>query len=119
MSGLAGLGDLVLTCTGDLSRNRQVGLKLAAGLELGRILDSTPMVAEGVTTTSVALKLAARHGVDLPIAAEMHAVLNHGPIAGGGDQAADEPGFAERSGTIMDRVRARELPGETIHGSRG
>jgi glycerol-3-phosphate dehydrogenase (NAD(P)+) len=78
MSGLAGLGDLVLTCTGDLSRNRQVGLKLAAGLELGRILDSTPMVAEGVTTTSVALKLAARHGVDLPIATEMDAVLNLG-----------------------------------------
>src|SRR6202030_2636490 len=56
--GLAGLGDLVLTCTGDLSRNRQVGLKLAAGLELGCILDSTPMVAEGVTTTSVATELA-------------------------------------------------------------
>jgi len=78
MSGLAGLGDLVLTCTGDLSRNRQVGLKLAAGLELGAILNSTPMVAEGVTTTSVALKLAAQHRVDLPIAAEMHAVLNQG-----------------------------------------
>ena len=82
MSGLAGLGDLVLTCTGDLSRNRQVGLKLAAGLALGSILDSTPMVAEGVTTTSVALKLAARHGVDLPIAAEMHAVLSLGRSPG-------------------------------------
>jgi glycerol-3-phosphate dehydrogenase (NAD(P)+) len=82
MSGLAGLGDLVLTCTGDLSRNRQVGLKLAAGLELGSILDSTPMVAEGVTTTSVALQLAARHRVDLPIAAEMHAVLNLGRSPG-------------------------------------
>jgi glycerol-3-phosphate dehydrogenase (NAD(P)+) len=82
MSGLAGLGDLVLTCTGDLSRNRQVGLKLAAGLELGSILDSTPMVAEGVTTTSVALQLAARHGVDLPIAAEMHAVLSLGRSPG-------------------------------------
>jgi glycerol-3-phosphate dehydrogenase (NAD(P)+) len=82
MAGLAGLGDLVLTCTGDLSRNRQVGLKLAAGLELGRILDSTPMVAEGVKTTSVALELAARHGVDLPIAAEMHAVLNLGRLPG-------------------------------------
>jgi glycerol-3-phosphate dehydrogenase (NAD(P)+) len=78
MSGLAGLGDLVLTCTGDLSRNRQVGLKLAAGLELGRILNSTPMVAEGVKTTSVAMELAARYCVDLPIAAEMHAVLNMG-----------------------------------------
>jgi glycerol-3-phosphate dehydrogenase (NAD(P)+) len=82
MSGLAGLGDLVLTCTGDLSRNRQVGLKLAAGLELGNILNATPMVAEGVTTTSVALQLAAQHGVDLPIAAEMHAVLNLGRSPG-------------------------------------
>jgi len=82
MSGLAGLGDLVLTCTGDLSRNRQVGLKLAAGLELGNILNSTPMVAEGVTTTSVALQLAAQHGVDLPIAAEMHAVLSLGRSPG-------------------------------------
>lgn len=76
MAGLAGLGDLVLTCTGDLSRNRQVGLKLAAGMDLGRILQSTPMVAEGVKTTSVAMQLASRHGVDLPIAAEMQAVLN-------------------------------------------
>lgn len=78
LAGLAGLGDLVLTCTGDLSRNRQVGLKLAAGMDLGRILASTPTVAEGVTTTAVALKLAARCGVDLPIAAEMYAVLNEG-----------------------------------------
>lgn len=78
MSGLAGLGDLVLTCTGDLSRNRQVGLRLAAGVELGRIVASTPMIAEGVKTTSVAMELAARHGVDLPIVAEMHAVLNSG-----------------------------------------
>jgi glycerol-3-phosphate dehydrogenase (NAD(P)+) len=82
MSGLAGLGDLVLTCMGDLSRNRQVGLKLAAGLELGRILGSTPMVAEGVKTTSVAMELAARRGVDLPITAEMHAVLNLGRSPG-------------------------------------
>ena len=78
LSGLAGLGDLVLTCTGDLSRNRQVGLKLAAGVELSQILQSTPMVAEGVSTTAVALKLAASCGVDLPIAAEMSAVLNEG-----------------------------------------
>jgi glycerol-3-phosphate dehydrogenase (NAD(P)+) len=78
MSGLAGLGDLVLTCTGDLSRNRQVGLQLAAGIELGRIVDATPMIAEGIKTTSVAMELAARHRVDLPIVAEMHAVLNSG-----------------------------------------
>ncbi len=82
LSGLAGLGDLVLTCTGDLSRNRQVGLKLASGLELNVILESTPMIAEGVKTTSVALELASSHGVDLPIAAEMHAVLNQGRSPG-------------------------------------
>lgn len=78
LAGLAGLGDLVLTCTGDLSRNRQVGLHLAAGRNLGQILDSTPMVAEGVKTTEVAMKLANRCGVDMPIALEMHAVLNLG-----------------------------------------
>ena len=78
LAGLAGLGDLVLTCTGDMSRNRQVGLKLAAGLGLNDILGSTPMVAEGVGTTSVALELAARYGVDLPICMEMHAVLSEG-----------------------------------------
>jgi glycerol-3-phosphate dehydrogenase (NAD(P)+) len=78
LSGLAGLGDLVLTCTGDLSRNRQVGLKLAQGFELGRILDSTPMIAEGVNTTSVATELARQSGVDLPIASEMQAVLKEG-----------------------------------------
>ena len=78
LSGLAGLGDLVLTCTGDLSRNRQVGVKLAAGIRLNSILDASPTVAEGVRTTSVALQLAERYGVDLPITSEMHAVLNLG-----------------------------------------
>ncbi len=82
LAGLAGLGDLVLTCTGDLSRNRQVGLKLASGLDLGRIVESTPMIAEGIKTTSVAMELAARHRVDLPIAREMHAVLNQGRSPG-------------------------------------
>ena len=75
LAGLAGLGDLVLTCTGDLSRNRQVGMRLAAGLGLSEILGGSPMVAEGVKTTAVALELAAHHGVNLPIAQEMHAVL--------------------------------------------
>ena len=62
--------------------NRQVGLKLAAGLKLGEILESTQTVAEGVKTTSVALELAARHRVDLPITREMHAVLNLGRAPG-------------------------------------
>lgn len=78
LAGLAGLGDLVLTCTGDLSRNRQVGLKLAAGDPLSSILEATPMVAEGVKTTAVAIELAERYGVELPICQEMHAVLSLG-----------------------------------------
>ena len=75
LAGLSGLGDLVLTCTGELSRNRHVGLELGRGRALPAILASTRMVAEGVKTTSAALALAARHGVELPIAAEMAEVL--------------------------------------------
>lgn len=76
LAGLAGLGDLVLTCTSDLSRNRQVGLQLASGAGLDRILASTPMVAEGVRTAALAMQLAERHGVDMPITSEMHAIMN-------------------------------------------
>ncbi len=75
LAGLAGLGDLVLTCTGDLSRNRRVGIELAKGRRLGEILASTPMVAEGVETCSVAVALGAKFGVDLPMIQQMHAVL--------------------------------------------
>lgn len=78
LSGLAGLGDLVLTCTGDLSRNRKVGLQLAAGNTLASIVDSTPTVAEGIRTTSAAMRLAERYAVEMPITAEMFAVLNEG-----------------------------------------
>ena len=76
LAGLAGLGDLVLTCTGDLSRNRKVGLALAKGQSLADILASTKMVAEGVRTTEAALALSAQHGIELPIAAEMSDVLS-------------------------------------------
>lgn len=75
LAGLAGLGDLVLTCTGDLSRNRRVGLALASGESLAHILSSTRMVAEGVRTTEAALALASKHGIELPIAREMSDVL--------------------------------------------
>jgi glycerol-3-phosphate dehydrogenase (NAD(P)+) len=74
-SGLSGLGDLVLTCTGSLSRNRHVGIELARGRHLSEILASMKMIAEGVKTTSAALALGARHGVELPIATQMAAVL--------------------------------------------
>jgi glycerol-3-phosphate dehydrogenase (NAD(P)+) len=76
LGGLAGLGDLVLTCTGDLSRNRQVGLALAKGQSLAEILASTRMVAEGVRTTEAALALSAKVGIELPIASEMSDVLS-------------------------------------------
>jgi len=75
LAGLSGLGDLVLTCTGSLSRNRHVGVELARGRKLPEILASMKMVAEGVTTTSAALALGARHGVELPIATQMAEVL--------------------------------------------
>jgi len=74
-AGLSGLGDLVLTCTGSLSRNRHVGLELGRGRSLDEILAGMRMVAEGVRTTSAALALGERHGVELPIAAQMAEVL--------------------------------------------
>ncbi len=76
LGGLAGLGDLVLTCTGDLSRNRRVGLALAKGQSLAEILASTRMVAEGVRTTEAALALSVKAGIELPIASEMSDVLS-------------------------------------------
>ena len=76
LAGLAGLGDLVLTCTGELSRNRQVGIELARGRSLADIVGSMRMVAEGVDTTAVAVELADRYRVDLPITAQMHKILN-------------------------------------------
>jgi len=75
LAGLSGLGDLVLTCTGDLSRNRRVGIELGRGRSLIQILSETRMVAEGVRTTGAALALGARHGVELPLAAQMAGVL--------------------------------------------
>ena len=68
LAGLAGLGDLVLTCTGDLSRNRTVGLELAAGKKLDEIVGSMRMVAEGIETTKATVDLAERHQVEMPIA---------------------------------------------------
>jgi glycerol-3-phosphate dehydrogenase (NAD(P)+) len=74
-AGLSGLGDLVLTSTGNLSRNRHVGLELGRGRPLDEILASMRMIAEGVRTTGAALALGAKHGIELPITAEMYAVL--------------------------------------------
>jgi glycerol-3-phosphate dehydrogenase (NAD(P)+) len=75
ISGLSGLGDLVLTCTGNLSRNRHVGIELAKGRALPEILAGMKMVAEGVNTTAAALALGRKFNVELPIATQMGAVL--------------------------------------------
>jgi glycerol-3-phosphate dehydrogenase (NAD(P)+) len=75
-AGLSGLGDLVLTCTGSLSRNRHVGIELGRGRQLAEILAGMKMIAEGVKTTRVALALGERYGIELPIAAQMAAVLD-------------------------------------------
>jgi glycerol-3-phosphate dehydrogenase (NAD(P)+) len=79
MAGLAGLGDLVLTCTGGLSRNRSVGVELGRGRRLPEILARMHgMVAEGIFTTTAAVGLAHAHGVEMPITEQMFAILHKG-----------------------------------------
>jgi glycerol-3-phosphate dehydrogenase (NAD(P)+) len=75
LAGLAGVGDLVLTCTGELSRNRAVGIELAKGRTLADIVSSMRMVAEGVNTTAAVVALAERHTVEMPITQQVHRLL--------------------------------------------
>ncbi len=77
-SGLSGMGDLVLTCSGDASRNRRVGLALGQGKQMDEILGEMKQVAEGVKTTKVAKQLAQQIGVDAPITDAMHAIIHEG-----------------------------------------
>ncbi|HVH87495.1 MAG TPA: NAD(P)H-dependent glycerol-3-phosphate dehydrogenase [Terriglobales bacterium] len=77
LAGLSGMGDLVLTCTGGLSRNRTVGVELGRGRKLHDIMaDMHGMVAEGVLTTDAALGLAKRHGIEMPISEQIYAILH-------------------------------------------
>jgi glycerol-3-phosphate dehydrogenase (NAD(P)+) len=79
LGGLSGIGDLVLTCTGSLSRNRTVGVELGGGRKLPEILTGLGgKVAEGVLTTRAALGLARRHGIEMPITEQMELILNEG-----------------------------------------
>jgi glycerol-3-phosphate dehydrogenase (NAD(P)+) len=96
LSGLAGLGDLVLTCTGALSRNRHVGIELAKGRKLAEILAGMRMVAEGVDTAAPLLELAREHGTAMPITEQVDAILHRGK----------SPPDAIRE--IMDRPLKRE-----------
>jgi glycerol-3-phosphate dehydrogenase (NAD(P)+) len=74
-AGLAGMGDLVLTCTGDLSRNRTVGLKIAGGMTLDEIVNGMNMVAEGIRTARSAYELSRRAGVEMPITTQVYQIL--------------------------------------------
>ena len=96
LSGLAGLGDLVLTCTGALSRNRHVGMELGKGRKLPEILAEMRMVAEGVATAAPLLALAREHGIEMPITEQVDAILHGG----------QSPKDAIRE--IMDRPLKRE-----------
>jgi glycerol-3-phosphate dehydrogenase (NAD(P)+) len=97
MAGLAGLGDLVLTCTGDLSRNRSVGVELGRGRKLPEIVAGMHgMVAEGVFTTRAAVGLASRKHIEIPIAEQMYGILEDGKSP---QQAIEE---------LMTRVARRE-----------
>ncbi len=98
-AGLAGLGDLVLTCTGDLSRNRQVGLNLGKGMSMDEILNSMTQVAEGVRTSRSLYSLSEKHGVEMPITAEVYKVIYKGV----------DPKDAVRS--LLDRPPRPELYG--------
>ena len=77
-AGLAGMGDLVLTCTGDLSRNRTVGVRVGRGEGIGGILAGMTMVAEGVRTAVSAVELSRRTGVPMPISEQVHRILHEG-----------------------------------------
>src|SRR5262249_55718682 len=94
--GLAGLGDLVLTCTGGLSRNRHVGIELGKGRSLTEIPARMRMVAEGVGTTAALLALAREHQIELPITEQVDLILHGGK--GPRDAIRD----------IMDRPQKRE-----------
>jgi glycerol-3-phosphate dehydrogenase (NAD(P)+) len=99
-AGLAGMGDLIVTCTSQRSRNRHVGEQLGSGKKIEEIIESMNQVAEGVKAASVIMEFANEYGISMPIAREVDGVLNHGS-------------------TVEDAYRglAAEKPGHEVHGS--
>ena len=93
LSGLAGVGDLILTCTGNLSRNRSFGMEIAQGKKLDDVLANTKMVVEGVYTARSAYELAKKHNVDMPIVEQVYLTLyeNKSPIEALRDLIARDP----------------------------
>ncbi len=114
MSGLSGLGDLVLTCTGGLSRNRSVGVELGHGRKIDEIIaDMHGMVAEGVMTTSAAVGLAHSVNVEMPITEQMHAILQHGKDPG--DAIRDLMNRPLTQESALFRISAAGAPPCTRH----
>ncbi|CAN5638293.1 hypothetical protein BH09ACT7_BH09ACT7_25010 [soil metagenome] len=99
-AGLAGMGDLIVTCTSQRSRNRHVGEQLGSGKSIEEIIGSMNQVAEGVKAASVIMEFADKYGLNMPIAREVDGVINHGA-------------------TVEDAYRglAAEKPGHEVHGS--
>jgi glycerol-3-phosphate dehydrogenase (NAD(P)+) len=93
-AGLAGIGDLIVTCTSQRSRNRHVGEQLGAGTPIDEIIASMNQVAEGVKAASVIMEFAEQYGLSMPIAREVDAVINHGATPEGAYRglAAEKPG---------------------------
>jgi glycerol-3-phosphate dehydrogenase (NAD(P)+) len=93
-AGLAGIGDLIVTCTSQRSRNRHVGEQLGAGKPIDEIIASMNQVAEGIKASSVIMEFAEQYGISMPIAREVDAVVNHGSTAEGAYRglAAEKPG---------------------------
>ena len=94
VAGLAGMGDLIVTCTSQRSRNRHVGEQLGAGKPIDEIIASTNQVAEGVKAASVVMEFADSYGIAMPIAREVDGVINHGATPEGAYRglAAEKPG---------------------------
>lgn len=82
--GLAGAGDLILTCTGDLSRNRQLGLKLGKGVTLQQALDDIGQVVEGVNSAAEVRRLALEYDINMPISEQVNGIIHNGwdPVEG-------------------------------------
>jgi glycerol-3-phosphate dehydrogenase (NAD(P)+) len=99
-SGLAGMGDLIVTCTSQRSRNRHVGEQLGTGKTLEEIIAAMNQVAEGVKAASVVMEFADKYGINMPIAREVDGVVNHGSTV---EQAY--------------RGLAAEAPGHEVHGT--
>ncbi len=105
-SGLAGMGDLVATCISSQSRNRYVGEQLGRGRSIDEIIAEMSMVAEGVKTAAVVMELARQHGVDMPIAEEVHAVVHEGRSADEAYRGLLGRGYRSEMAGLADATKA-------------